>query len=250
MALNLGANIGLNQGYSSAGSVNDAMSWSSTDAQAAREWSEKQATIAFERQRQLMAEQQAFNSAEAAIARNFNSEEAQKARDFNEAMANSIYTRSTENMKAAGINPILASGMGLSGANVASAQTASIGQAQGSLGTAPLAQNFMDAQSGSKSHGGSWENSEQGLITALNAMGKMFGDIAGSVGSALDISGLPGSMKNALVDALSALGFDMGNKSKTHTSSSGRQHGGSNGRINSKKSTDIILDVLNRKHYQ
>lgn len=107
---------------------------------------------------------------------NFNREEAQKSRDWEESMANTIYTRSVKNMKEAGINPILAANIGLSGASVGSGATASFGGS-----SAPMAQSFMDTSSASSasgesfgtSHGSAWMNSESGVITALNALGAM-----------------------------------------------------------------------------
>lgn len=241
----------LNQGYSAGGSenYNTASSWSQTNAAEARAWSEQQATVAFERQRQLMQEQQAYNSAEAALAREFNRQEAETARTFNAGeaqktrdweteMANSIYTRSAENMKKAGINPILAYNMGLTGAGVGSGATASISPASGSgasasMGSAPLAQNFMDSSSASEAmgHGSSWNSSENGLVTALTAIGEMLAGAIGAIGSAnrvdVAISGLEklgnGVMKDAdsLVrhitngeESLSTIVGDAGGRSK------------------------------------
>lgn len=198
----LSANMGLSQGYSSSGqssgSVNSAQSYnnsfntaqsmneaysqsaSGTLANEARAWSAAMADVAWERDLQAMQKQMDFNR-----------EEAQKQRDWQAQMANTIYTRSVKNMKKAGINPILAANMGLSGAAVGSGATASLAGAP----SAPLAQNFMDSWSGSSSYshgssssygegngsswgegsswGSGWSNSEEGIVTALNALGGM-----------------------------------------------------------------------------
>ena len=121
---------------------------------------------------------------------NFNREEAQKSRDWEESMANTIYTRSVKNMKEAGINPILAANIGLSGASVGSGATASFGGS-----SAPMAQSFMDTSSASSasgesfgtSHGSAWMNSESGVITALNALGAMVDSAIDETQAAQDI---------------------------------------------------------------
>ena len=103
----------------------------------------------------------------------FNSKEAEKQRNWEAEMANSIYTRSVKNMKEAGINPILAAGMGLSGGSVSSGATASFGGS-----SAPMQQTFMGSESANnsqssswgESYGKGWSNSESGLATFLTAM--------------------------------------------------------------------------------
>ena len=179
----------LSQGYSSGGSENtgwsasSSNSWSQsgTDAMSAREWSALQAQIAWNRDMEAMQAQMQFNA-----------EEAQKQRDWQEQMANTVYTRSVKNMREAGINPILAANMGLSGASVGSGATASLGGAP----SAPLAQSFMDswsasnaiAQGNSESMGSSWNSSENGLVTALTALGSVIGNALSMVTSGSNIN--------------------------------------------------------------
>lgn len=237
--------VSLGQGYSANGSQNSSESWSATDATSARAWSEQQATVAFERQRQLMQEQMAFNSAEAALARQFNADEALKARNFSSTeakisrdwqadMANSLYTRSAKNMKEAGINPILAANMGLSGAGVGSGASASTMAASGSgasasMGSAPLAQNFMDSQSGSSAKGNSWGSSENGLATALEAMGAMISAALGAVQSGQAINIIGGYMGKTFTNGLDGMIKDITNGKESLSSISGTAQGRSNG---------------------
>lgn len=173
--------MNLNQSYSSGGSTNSALSsgWSQsgTNAMDARAWSEAQSALAWNRDLQAMQMQMEFNAAEA-----------QKQRDWEERLANTVYTRSVANMREAGINPILAANMGLSGAQVGSGATASIGGAP----SAPLAQNFMDSwsasQNASESRGSSWQSSEGGLVTALSALGDALGAAIGKVTSGMNLN--------------------------------------------------------------
>lgn len=181
---------------SSGGSVNSAQnssqsisnSWANTAGAAASRASEEAARVAFERQKELMQMQMDYNR-----------EEAQKARDWETEMANSIYTRSVNNMREAGINPILAANMGLSGAGVGSGATASIGGA-----TAPMANTFSEMNSAShsesygagESHGNSWNQSTSGLTTALEQMGNLISGLLGGITSShtidVAIKGLEG----------------------------------------------------------
>ena len=235
---------GLDQGYSSGGSYgyniggsinsgqNMSQGWSAsgTDAMTARQWSMLMSDIAWERDLAAMQMQMDYNS-----------KEAKTQREWQERMANSIYTRSAKNMKEAGINPILAYSMGLSGAGVGSGATASLG----GVPSAPLAQNFMDSWSASQSNSmgyssgeswntgqsSSWNQSESGLVTALSAFGEIIGNAISNITSAQNIEtiekGIKGLFKKnsqKLKDANKAVehGKEWGQYSKDYPHEPGR----------------------------
>lgn len=93
-----------------------------SNARQANEIAQENATIAFERQKYLNEQAMAFNA-----------EEAEKARAYDERMSNSAWQRAMEDMRKAGINPILAysqGGSSYSGGQVASIGASSASQAQ------------------------------------------------------------------------------------------------------------------------
>lgn len=104
--------------------------------------------IAMEFNRDMMLQQQAYNSAEA-----------QKNRDWQERMSNTAYQRAMEDMKKAGLNPILAYQQG--GASTPS----------GSQATSAMAQGVTDTES----YGENWGyNSAE----SYNVLAKVLGDLA------------------------------------------------------------------------
>lgn len=146
----------LKGGYSSGGSSNTAQSISQTYGTAATQASVANAASANQAAMAAWREQAAYNA-----------EQARLNRDWQERMANSVYQRTIADMKKAGINPILAAGMGLGTAAVGSGATASV-----SNPSTYMANAYADQNSASFSQGSSWNQSENGLATGLQLLGE------------------------------------------------------------------------------
>ena len=178
----------------------EASSASAQEAEKARQWQAQQAELNRQFQREMFEKEMQFNR-----------EEAQKSRDYTQAqvdvaneMANTVYTRSANNMKEAGINPILAYSMGLSGAgngSVSSAGQASVGGSpSGSMPNGFMAQTFADQHSASNStshgegSGSSWMESQNGLATGLQMLGQALGDAISNMQSGGTINYMMGNL--------------------------------------------------------
>lgn len=146
--------MNLNQSYGSGGSASSNSSYSNTAGLAASQIAQSQTAMA-------------NASAQAAWreAAEYNAKQAQINRDWQEKMANSVYQRTVEDMKKAGINPVLAAGMGLGSSSVSGGGAASISPSQ-----VYNAQTFPESNSASQGQSNSWNNSESGLLTFAEAL--------------------------------------------------------------------------------
>lgn len=170
-------------------------------------WSNVAGNIASERSRLNALEANASARDAWETAAEYNSQQAAINRAWQEYMSNTQYQRAVQDMKKAGINPILAAGNGLSSASIGSGATASMSAPETFMGQSMAEQNsasHSENSSKSENSSSSWEHSESGLATGLKLMGE-------AVTSAL--SGLNSSITiNNTLDSLKDLGLNVSNE--------------------------------------
>lgn len=115
----------------------------------------------------------------------YNAEQARLQREWQEQMANTVYQRSVADMKKAGINPILAAGMGLGTAGVSGGAAASVNNPM-----TYMANTYADSESASQSHGSSWGESMSGLAYLADAITGLIGTATSANNITIALEGL------------------------------------------------------------
>ena len=117
----------------------------------------------------------------------YNAQQAEIQRNWQEKMANSVYQRTMQDMRSAGLNPILAAGGGLGTASVSGGAAASVGAPDSYMPNVyPDSISSAQSQGNSQSNGSSW--GESGFATFLESMATLAQGILNGVNSSHTIN--------------------------------------------------------------
>lgn len=189
-----------------ASAANTANNWSLKGQQNAMGFNASQSAAANALNTAYLQSQQAFNDYQAALANQtqqdtwnktaeYNSTEAQKNRDWQEYMSSTAYQRAVKDLRAAGLNPILAAMNG--GASMGNGATATQGNISAAMASSGLQSGAMNSVGGFQ---GIMENTS-GALAIAGAIADGFRNISNAFGLAGE-----GGIGNKVIDILESAG--------------------------------------------
>ena len=129
----------------------------------------------------------------------FNAEQAQIQRNWQERMSNTQYQRTMQDMKAAGLNPILAAS-GISGAGVPGGSAASVGGAQMSSASGAMASGgLLGANTASE---GNYTGIAEQMGTTLALLGAIFGGLSSAYQASEGLGDIGGTMVKEITEEI------------------------------------------------